>query len=167
MRGNRIVMTKNWSSFFSMWIGEKMFIYSWMGHFELSLATYGGIPIAPPPCCPMPTSWAKVDFSKIGHVAAKNRFWPKWPRSSRDLKIGPRVSPGVPLTPIYRGLDVGSFWTNINFRPFLAILAILRYSPNMALTPPYKLGRPFRYQKMNHRTWEHHIHGECPRPRSD
>ena len=140
MRGILKSSNKNRSKIFSMRIGEKMFIYSWMGHFELSLATYGGIPMAPPPCCLMPTSWAKVDFSKIGHMAAKKRFWPKWSRSSRDLKIGPRGSPGVPLTPIYRGLVVGSFWTNIKFRPFLAILAILRYSPNMALTPPLNRG---------------------------
>ena len=36
-----------------MRIGEKTFIYTWMGHFGLSLAAYGGIPMplrGPSPC---------------------------------------------------------------------------------------------------------------------
>ena len=82
------------------------------------MAAYAPIPIGPSPLCPMPISWAKAIFAKIGPMAAKNRFWTDWCGVSRGLKIGPRVSPMALLTYIYRGIDVGHFWAKIIFRLF-------------------------------------------------
>ena len=84
---------------------------------------------------------------------------PRW------VKIGPRVSPGAPLTPTYRGMSVGHFWANMDFRQFLAILAFLRKSPNMAYPPPQIRSTPHRYEKLIHGTLGPQIYGGSAKPR--
>ena len=124
---SRLFFTRNW---------EKIIISPWRGRVGLSMEAYIIIPITPSPCCPMPTSCPEAIFGKIASISVKNRFWPKWDITSMRLKIGPGVFFEVLLTPTCRGFNVGNFWANINFRQFLAILAFLRKSPNLAPTPP-------------------------------